>query len=630
MGRVESCTGARISATKHMCAPLIGLAFGAGAIAASTDVQTQNLMFGWPGLHVGMTFSEARAALIAQGLHDTSTDKQTAAFRLQEAGRKSGRALVVGLDSNGLLYVGLLQDDPSAAATQLATWTQQLTDFYGKPKSIRSAPIGTVTEFCHSELIGVQLLGSSNSGSVAVRYLASGRPLSFCRGHQAPAGVLPYFTLSIDSTQTPSRPSGQSPAVPPSLQPEDLAQRCLTSRDKGDLQAAIQWGQRSEQSGSARGTNCLGTVLANGGPGVAPDLRRACSLYAKAAHQGYTGAMHNHAVCLAQGHGGTQDRRGAATWFERSAATGDRDSMFELGHLHADGMGARPAPGEAALWYRRAADKGQSHAMYMLGMCYLEATCTARSLPDALRWLTRASLEGVPEAMNQLGVMYEFGNGVAKNHKTAFGHYQAAAKAQLPRAVFNLGRAYSNGTGVDVNKPEAARWYRLAADLGDTDAMTELGWLHQAGEDSVPKDNAAVFSFYKRAAERGHVLAMSNLGWCYAHGTCAARNPALALQWIKKSADLGSDMGAMNLGYLYRNGIGVQRDLQQARKWYQRSAELGNAEALAALQDWGRTTARQTEPDRTERQGVPCLLAWSEATGISVDGIDYGYGCQMR
>jgi TPR repeat protein len=54
---------------------------------------------------------------------------------------------------------------------------------------------------------------------------------------------------------------------------------------------------------------------------------------------------------------------------------------------------------------------------------------------------------------------------------------------------------------VAKNYSEAMRFFRKAADLGDTQAMSNIGVMYDNGE-GVPKNAAEAARWYKKAADR--------------------------------------------------------------------------------------------------------------------------------
>ncbi len=74
------------------------------------------------------------------------------------------------------------------------------------------------------------------------------------------------------------------------------------------------------------------------------------------------------------------------------------------------------------------------------------------------------------------------------------------------------GIKYWNGEGVAVDKMAAKIWFEKASELGNEDAIYNLGIGYEYGEFG-PIDLEIAFSYYKRAAERGLVMGMAKLGF---------------------------------------------------------------------------------------------------------------------
>ena len=156
----------------------------------------------------------------------------------------------------------------------------------------------------------------------------------------------------------------------------------------------------------------------------------------------------------------------------------------------------------------------------------------------------------------------------------------AAVRAQ---EFYNAGLAKRR----DGKPQDAATLFRQAADLGDTNAMQELGESYANGE-GISKDDLEALRWFLRAAGGGNTAAMLSLGGMYLFGSDAVpQSDDEAVRWFQKAADLKNPAGLYDLAGLYEKGQGVPRSIEKARQLYQESAALGNAEAqrrLVALQ----------------------------------------------
>jgi serine/threonine protein kinase len=132
-------------------------------------------------------------------------------------------------------------------------------------------------------------------------------------------------------------------------------------------------------------------------------------------------------------------------------------------------------------------------------------------------------------------------------------------------------------------KPEdAAALLREAADLGDANAMEELGESYRTGE-GLSKDGLEATRWFLRAATAGNSSAMVSLGALYLLGDGVPQSDDEAVRWFQRAADLKNSAGLYDLARLYENGAGVSRNLDKAKQLYQESATLGNAEAQRRL-----------------------------------------------
>ncbi len=156
----------------------------------------------------------------------------------------------------------------------------------------------------------------------------------------------------------------------------------------------------------------------------------------------------------------------------------------------------------------------------------------------------------------------------------------AAVRAQ---EFYNAGLAKRR----DGKPQDAAALFRQAADLGDTNAMLELGESYANGE-GISKDDLEALRWFLRAAGGGNTAAMLSLGGMYLFGSDAVpQSDDEAVRWFQKAADLKNPAGLYDLAGLYEKGQGVPRSIEKAKQLYQESAALGNAEAqrrLVALQ----------------------------------------------
>jgi TPR repeat protein len=105
----------------------------------------------------------------------------------------------------------------------------------------------------------------------------------------------------------------------------------------------------------------------------------------------------------------------------------------------------------------------------------------------------------------------------------------AAARRKIDRAIaagsqearFLDGMRLWRGIGEKTNEAAAVALWRELADLGQPDALNQMGWLHWWGNGErwgVPKDAEKAFQACRKAAFAGNMSGQLNLAECYAHG----------------------------------------------------------------------------------------------------------------
>jgi len=191
------------------------------------------------------------------------------------------------------------------------------------------------------------------------------------------------------------------------------------------------------------------------------------------------------------------------------------------------------------------------------------------------------AVEDFPEALRfplQLGRGYE----KAKRYDEAHRLYLKAAELGNAQAMHNLGFQYATGQGVPRDYALARKWFSEAAALGNAAAMLHLGQLYANGL-GVHRDYGEARRLFAQAADRGIPIAMIYLGELYASGSGVPQDYNEARQWYRKAAQLGSAPAMYNLGLLHEKGRGGPRDYAEARKWYAKAADIGSDEAKRSL-----------------------------------------------
>jgi TPR repeat protein len=137
--------------------------------------------------------------------------------------------------------------------------------------------------------------------------------------------------------------------------------------------------------------------------------------------------------------------------------------------------------------------------------------------------------------------------------------------------------------GVPQDYQTAQDWYKKAADLGNADAMHNLGAMLENGR-GISKNLSEAKFWYERAAALVFPPALNALGRLHLAGLGVPKNYLRAKGLFEQASELGDAKAMNNLGMLYLNGIGVQRDIKAARTCFERAVTLKNTEAQENLE----------------------------------------------
>lgn len=98
-------------------------------------------------------------------------------------------------------------------------------------------------------------------------------------------------------------------------------------------------------------------------------------------------------------------------------------------------------------------------------------------------------------------------------------------------------------------------------------------------------DMAGAFDYFKKSADKGNARAMLTLGRFYLSGVggIAARDPAVAADWMQKAYAGGLPEAGLDLGMMHAAGQGVARSPEKAVQYYQEAADKGVPTAAGLL-----------------------------------------------
>lgn len=103
------------------------------------------------------------------------------------------------------------------------------------------------------------------------------------------------------------------------------------------------------------------------------------------------------------------------------------------------------------------------------------------------------------------------------------------------------------------------------------------GYNYYTGTNGFPLNYNKALECFQKAAELGNSSAMSYLGFMYQYGQNVIQDSRVAADWYYKAiqADNRNAYAAHSLGCLYYDGDGVPKDLNKAFQFFKVSVELG-------------------------------------------------------
>lgn len=152
-------------------------------------------------------------------------------------------------------------------------------------------------------------------------------------------------------------------------------------------------------------------------------------------------------------------------------------------------------------------------------------------------------------------------------------------------AQYKMGAFWLYGSGIEPTQEEyeqATFWFKRAIEQGNTEALLDLGFRYNDGDDVDQDDEKAAY-WWRKAAEQGDVQAQYTLGLCYRRGVVVAKDDEKAAYWWRKAAEQGDVKAQRNLGV-----------------YYAQSSVIDSLEKAFALQKTHQITELQTTSDSIE------------------------------
>lgn len=129
------------------------------------------------------------------------------------------------------------------------------------------------------------------------------------------------------------------------------------------------------------------------------------------------------------------------------------------------------------------------------------------------------------------------------------------------------------------NDEEAVKYLQKAVDMGNAEAMYELGWKYLNGE-GVSEDKEKAVTLFQKGAAKGDSFAMLFLGEMYMVGDGVSLDKQEGIKWIRKAADAENPLAMKSLADYYYDANGLPQDYKMAFEWYKKAAELEYTESM--------------------------------------------------
>lgn len=311
-----------------------------------------------------------------------------------------------------------------------------------------------------------------------------------CRFHSLAA------TLSAPSGWRPMQYVWQKPAASARV-PTELVTSTRAAAEGGDATAQTRLGWWYQQ----------GTA----GP---VDTEQAESWYRRAADGGNAKGQ----FLLAHLYFSLKRADDAIPWLRRAADGGDASAKAWLAWAYRTGTGVTADDAEARRWQAAAADTGIAPLQSALGHQLLrdvgEKPGTDADRATAVDWLEKAAAQQDAYGQLYLARSHELGNGAGQDAARAVALYRAALGRTGGRAEVYLGAMLEEGRGVTADPAGAATLYRQAMAVPYGPAFHRYGRLLAQGIGIVRNERQAVET-YLQGADLGDCNAMKELGKLY-------------------------------------------------------------------------------------------------------------------
>ncbi len=258
---------------------------------------------------------------------------------------------------------------------------------------------------------------------------------------------------------------------------------------------------------------------------------------------------------------------------EERAHDGDEEALYLFFYACQLGLEGENAKTDSAQFLDRAASARFLPAKFDRALLL----SVGKDDRNALALLQEVYDAGVKRAAFVIGKVYEQGRGVERDPQAAFKWYRLGADFGDPAALLGLANLTASGVGEAQPDPDKAMQFaRQAAARRYSGAYLFIGKAYASGRQGVKRDAALAVKAFKGAAELGDRDAMLELGGAFL-GTAPGftADERAGMYWIRQAAERESPQAMAVLSRYYKEGKVLEKDLIAARYWWNQAALHG-------------------------------------------------------
>ncbi|KAJ3059211.1 hypothetical protein HDU98_004773, partial [Podochytrium sp. JEL0797] len=359
-------------------------------------------------------------------------------------------------------------------------------------------------------------------------------------------------------------------------------------------------------------------------PGVLVEMFARIKNYAETTHDPV--AQHLLGTRLQHGHGCESDAKKAVEWYQKAVNEGSVGAMHDLAICHANGIGVPQNQKKAFALLKKAAEGGLAVSQRCVGGRYMNGHGTKRDEKLGIEWMKKAAVGGDEKAQaivhQLLGDQAESedsddnasqesdqGSDHSSNYFTdPEEEFALHPGFQMP-AGFPISAGMLTGGGMMTNLTELTKLMESsgmmdemqeemaqsggslslndlmqrfggrftetiskAAAEGNTTAQAQLACSYEMGSGGVPQDEKKALEYYTKAHEGGNIAATHDLALCYLRGTGVKKDAKKAVELLTQAAEAGFVLSEASLGNRYLNGEGVKKNEKVGFSWVKKAA----------------------------------------------------------